>query len=364
MARKQFGFQQLRNALETLGYILFMYVFSISLTFYNRWFLQRFHFPLSVSVVHCALVFVVLALLRLLWEMKTEKQRIILPWSVYLKRVLPTAIACALDIGCSNWSLMYIKVSLYTMTKSTSVIFILMFAIAFGLEQWNFSLIAIILLIASGLFLFTFESTEFNAEGFFLALFASGLSGLRWTLTQILIQKQELGLQNPLDTLYHLQPFMTLTLIPFTFYIEGQRLAVSPKLFRAPDSHTIWVTVSMVLFGGFLALMINVSEFLLLSHTSSLALSISGIFKEICIVSLATEFAGDKMTTVNFFGLVLCLIGISVHVVTKATKDADRDAEIKDMTNGGVELMELLTENTAPSDFEDEEFELNVYGKR
>ena len=44
--------------------------------------------------------------------------------------------------------------------------------------------------------------------------------------------------------------------------------------------------------------------------------------------------------------------------------DADRDAEIKDMTNGGLELRELLTENTAPSDFEDEEFELNVYGKR
>lgn len=42
--------------------------------------------------------------------------------------------------------------------------------------------------------------------------------------------------------------------------------------------------------------------------------------KEICTLSLATEFAGDRMTTVNFFGLVLCLIGISVHVVTKATR--------------------------------------------
>ena len=40
MARKLFGFQQLRNALRTLGYILFMYLFSISLTFYNKWFLQ------------------------------------------------------------------------------------------------------------------------------------------------------------------------------------------------------------------------------------------------------------------------------------------------------------------------------------
>ena len=29
------------------------------------------------------------------------------------------------------------------------------------------------------------------------------------------------GLHNPLDTLYHLQPFMTLTIIPLAFYIEG-----------------------------------------------------------------------------------------------------------------------------------------------
>ena len=31
-----------------------------------------------------------------------------------------------------------------------------------------------------------------------------------------------LGLHNPLDTLYHLQPFMTLTLMPLAFYIEGR----------------------------------------------------------------------------------------------------------------------------------------------
>jgi len=284
-----------------------------------------------------------------------------------MKRVLPTAMACALDIGCSNWSLMFITVSLYTMTKSTSIIFILMFALLFRLEQWNFSLVAIILLIASGLFLFTFESTAFNAEGFILALTASALSGLRWTLAQILTQKQELGLHNPLDTLYHLQPFMTLTLIPLAFYIEGQSLAVSTKLFNAPDSYTVWVTVSMVMFGCFLAFMISVAEFLLLSHTSSLTLSISGIFKEICTLSLATEFAGDKMTSVNFFGLVLCLIGISVHVVTKATRDADNskisEQKMTELKNGGIELKELLPGNAAASD-DEEEFEVNVHGQR
>lgn len=35
-----------------------------------------------------------------------------------------------------------------------------------------------------------------------------------------------LGLHNPLDALYHLQPFMTLTLIPLAFYIEGEFFSV------------------------------------------------------------------------------------------------------------------------------------------
>lgn len=62
-------------------------------------------------------------------------------------------------------------------------------------------------------------------------------------------------------------------------FIAGQHLALSPQLFSAHDSSTLWVTIAMVMFGCFLAFMISVAEFLLLSHTSSLTLTISGIFK-------------------------------------------------------------------------------------
>ena len=65
----------------------------------------------------------------------------------------------------------------------------------------------------------------------------------------------------------------------YLLFVAGQNLAISPKLFNAPDSTTLWVTIGMVMFGCFLAFMISVAEFLLLSHTSSLTLTISGIFK-------------------------------------------------------------------------------------
>lgn len=50
-----------------------------------------------------------------------------------------------------------------------------------------------VLLIAGGLFMFTYKSTQFNVEGFALVLGASFIGGIRWTLTQMLLQKAELG---------------------------------------------------------------------------------------------------------------------------------------------------------------------------
>ncbi len=56
-------------------------------------------------------------------------------WSDYLSRVAAVAVFSALDIGLSQWSFEFITVALYTMTKTTSVLFILFFALLFGLER-------------------------------------------------------------------------------------------------------------------------------------------------------------------------------------------------------------------------------------
>lgn len=55
------------------------------------------------------------------------------------------------------------------------------------------SLILVVLFISVGLFMFTFESTQFNAVGFTLVLLASFISGMRWTLAQIVLQRSETG---------------------------------------------------------------------------------------------------------------------------------------------------------------------------
>ena len=63
-------------------------------------------------------------------------------------------------------------------------------------------LVVVVLLIASGLFMFTYESTQFNLQGFIMVLLASFIGGIRWTLTQLLMQKAELGGCWGLDLVY------------------------------------------------------------------------------------------------------------------------------------------------------------------
>ena len=103
---------------------------------------QSLPFPLTIVVCHLFLKFGLAACCRTIYvrcigycKSETPENRIVLPWSIYLRRVLLVAATSALDIGLSQWSLKYITVALYTMTKTTSILFILGFGLTLGLEK-------------------------------------------------------------------------------------------------------------------------------------------------------------------------------------------------------------------------------------
>ncbi|KAL3208160.1 hypothetical protein MRX96_009746 [Rhipicephalus microplus] len=204
------------------------------------------------------------------------------------------------------------------MTKSTCIIFILGFSLVFGLERRRCSLVFIVILIAVGLFMFTYQSTQFNTEGFLLVLSASFLAGLRWTLAQLVMQRKEVGLGNPIDMIFHVQPWMILGLLPLAIAFEGIPIATSEKVFRFRDAEVVLRTCKYVLAGSLLAFLMELSEYLLLTYTSSLTLSIAGIIKAICTLYLAVKYSGDEMSSMNLLGLIICLLGIALHIVVKS----------------------------------------------
>ncbi|CAH0386630.1 unnamed protein product [Bemisia tabaci] len=209
------------SLLTTISVIASYFVLSISLIYYQKWLIARCKFPLSIVTVHIILKFFLSAIFRKLWEMITSRKRKSLSWQNSILKIAPVGVTSGLDIGFSNWSLEFIAVSLYAMTKSTSVIFILFFALLLHLEEKSWSIVLIVMMISGGLAMFTYHSAEFHFIGFILALLGSISSGVRWTLSQFLMQRSEMGLKNPLDMMYHVQPWIFVSIIPLMLLFEG-----------------------------------------------------------------------------------------------------------------------------------------------
>lgn len=292
---------------------------------------QTFKYPLLVTTYHLIIKLILSYIVRLLYKLKTGKHRILLDWRTAVRKIGPTGFCSGLDIGLSSWGLELVTVSLYTMTKSTTIIFILIFAIMLGLEKKSWVLLLIVGMISSGLLLFTFKQTAFDMFGFGLILFAALTSGIRWSLAQLIMQKSKLGLHNPIDMVYHMQPWMILSILPVTICFEGRKINDNlDAVFMLSSNEVLWWVIKLSA-GAFIAFIMELSEFLTLSYTSSLTLSVVGIFKEICQVVLAVEFNHDQLTLINLLGLMLCLGGIFCHVMNKYwnyTKEQNKMAAV------------------------------------
>lgn len=102
-----------------------------------------------------------------------------------------------------------------------------------------------------------------------------------------------------------------------------------------------WAKISV---GAFLAFFLETCEFLVLRLTSSLTLSIAGIFKELIQLTIAVNTANEVLSGYNDIGLVLCLGGIILHVVHKYFVDEGDSGQ-----NRGDNLNIQMTTSRSPS---------------
>uniref|UniRef100_V9ILZ5 Solute carrier family 35 member C2 n=1 Tax=Apis cerana TaxID=7461 RepID=V9ILZ5_APICE len=318
-----------KKIFRTIILIFCYFILSVGLTFYVQWLYNTygFHFPLTVVICHLLLKFLLSALIRCIKACWKKQQQLKLPLQSIIGMVMPVGIASGLDVGLSNWAISLITMSLYTMTKSTTIIFILGFALFLRLEKKSWSLSCIVVMISGGLFMFTYKSTQFGIFGFVICLLASFSSGIRWTMTQLIMQKSKFGMKSPIDMMYYMQLWMLLPIVPVMIWFEGPRLYNNFKNTDWNNIHTIAMTVTAIFGSAIIAFHMEIMEFLVVTYTSSLTLSITGIIKEICILILAVEWKGDQMSGLNFIGLLMCLCGIIIHTIQKVLSNRNKIAE-------------------------------------
>jgi solute carrier family 35 protein C2 len=145
------------------------------------------------------------------------------------------------------------------MCKSSTLIFVLMFAFLFRLEKFSYRLVGVILLITSGVVLMVATETKFVLTGMILVLTASVLAGLRWALTQVLLSKHEMGMDNPCATIYWLSPTMGIILLSVAAAVEGLGAVFTSQFF-----HGFWnclTTLFFLITPGSVAFFMVLSEY-------------------------------------------------------------------------------------------------------
>ncbi|KAI4385053.1 hypothetical protein MLD38_003120 [Melastoma candidum] len=179
------------NVLKTLFFILMWYTFSTFLTLYNKTLLGnhmgKFPAPLLMNAMHFTMQSFLSKFITWGWSHRFQTGHT-MSWRDYFVKVVPTALASAMDVNLSNVSLVFISVTFATMCKSAGPIFLILFAFAFRLESPSLKLFGIIIVISVGILFTVAKETYFEFWGFIFVMLAAVMSGFRWCMTQILLQ--------------------------------------------------------------------------------------------------------------------------------------------------------------------------------
>ncbi|VDK84868.1 unnamed protein product [Litomosoides sigmodontis] len=304
-----------------LAGICLYYPLSIGLTFFQKWFIKSYEFPLLVVTCHYVIKYLFATIFRFFMEYQTDRHTRV-SFKDQLQWLVPIGICASLDIGLSNWGLKYVTVSFFTMAKSSSILFMVAFALLFHLERWRPILVISSGFIALGLFLFTWRSAQFEFRGLLLIELAAACTGLRWTVSQIVMQGEQKLLRHPLDMIAYVQPWMFLAILPLFFIYEGSHLSFD-KVTHCLNEQASFCVLFFVSFGGLLAFAMEMAGNIC-HNVLSIVIRFDFECEKICsyevvTLSLAHFINGDSFSLVNAVGLLLCFCGMLLHAFSKRT---------------------------------------------
>ena len=300
------------------------FVLSASLALYNKAVFSKKGFPAPLLYTSCQFFMQwLLATWALQWPQLfndrdkrfVTRGRPVVPTDSWMRTILPVGFFMGLDIGLSNISLVYITVSFYTLTKTTSLIFTLFVSFITGMEKFSWTLTGIVVTVMLGEAAAVIGETQFNAIGFFICLSAAAVSAVRWVVAQKVMHSSssnKYGLHHPVILLYHAMPVMTVVTFSFSCvheqWWEAEKWDAKQWSFHTSKE---WAEAfATVLFGACMAFGMTLSEFELLKTTSAITVMIIGTAKDLITIGASVVIYGDVLDAYNVCGLFLCLMGI------------------------------------------------------
>ena len=229
-------------------------------------------------------------------------------WYEYLSVSVPCGIVTSGDVGLSNLALVRITITFYTMVKSSTPIFVLIWAYLFGIEGITPQLLMVVFIIAIGEYFTVKGEADFDRIGFFLCLSASILSGARWTLVQLKLRSLDPPLKSVITTMKVLSPSMFMSLFIVSLCIERPWIVLSHE-----SMDKTLATVGLGLIGATLAIAMILCEFYLIMRANAIVLMIGGVIKEMVSIFMGVTFFHDSLNGTNITGCFIVFLGVAFY---------------------------------------------------
>ncbi|KAJ6301589.1 hypothetical protein OIU77_015821 [Salix suchowensis] len=329
----------LNEGAVTYAYILLYIALSSGQIFFNKWVLSskeiNFPYPLGLTLLHMVFSSVLCFVLTKVFKVMRVEEGMTL--EIYTNSVIPIGATFAMTLWLGNTAYLYISVAFAQMLKAIMPVAVFVLGVAAGLEMMNCRMLFIMSVISFGVLVASYGEININWIGVVYQMGGVVGEALRLIFMEILVKRKGLKL-NPVSVMYYVSPCSALCLFIPWIFLEKPRM----------EAHGTWNFQPVVLLlNSLCTFALNLSVFLVISHTSALTIRVAGVVKDWVVVLMsALLFADTKLTMINLFGYAIAIAGVAAYNNHKLKKEASKGSSDESQHPESIRLTELSTSNS------------------
>lgn len=293
------------KSLSVAAIIPIWIVLSSGVIIYNNYVYSDLNFPYPVFTVTWHLVFATIGtrVLQRTTHLLDGTKDVRMDRDMFLKRIFPIGCLFSGSLILSNTAYLYLSVPYIQMLKAFTPVAILLISWSCRLQDPSKRLSAIICMISTGVALTTQGELHFVMMGFLIQSAAIIFEAGRLVLIQTLLHNLKM---DPLVSLHYFAPacaLINLAVIPFT---EG----------LAPFNAISRLGPLVIFTNAAVAFLLNVAAVFLVGVGSGLVLTLSGVLKDILLITGSVLIFGTSITPLQVFGYSIALVGLVLFKTT------------------------------------------------
>eukprot|EP01086_Lenisia_limosa_P011193 TRINITY_DN3658_c0_g2_i5.p1 TRINITY_DN3658_c0_g2~~TRINITY_DN3658_c0_g2_i5.p1 ORF type:complete len:311 (-),score=68.48 TRINITY_DN3658_c0_g2_i5:32-964(-) len=276
------------------------YVFNIATLILNKYLFQimKFTYPLTLTSIHmlvCTVgTWIIIDILKIFPRQAVPNKS---------TTVWPLGALFCFNIVLGNISLRWIAVSFMQTIKSSVPAFTCLMQLIFLNIHLSTPMYLSLIPIVGGVALASFTEANFEMIGFMAAFIASITTAIQTILSGYLLKDLKLDSTNLLS---QMAPVALVLLTPFAMVLEWGRI---PEW----QYYGEVAPVIILCISGSLALALNFTTFLAISHTSALTFNVAGNLKVVLSVCISVAIFKNEITFLNGIGCALAIGGVILY---------------------------------------------------